>query len=394
MSRTVRRIVHETTTTVVLVSCFSAPALAQPAGAVTLQIPVQHTSAAGEPDETAPIVAGSASLEHWFSQERGRVFYEVELDRFQTNDAWATWLHNAGAVRTFEVGKTIVDIGAAAFWRANSGGWADAGFHGVNVQSGLRHDLAAGSLTAGYNFYLRNFSHAPALDQAEHYSNVRALANLPSRTTLIGAASVGWKRYEGDGVETVETTTTSNMGRGQGRRDMLLRPVTVYSRTEGMASRTLWTWSARVAQSLTDRTGIWLEHEQRRTAGDPPPALVWTPPLFYDDGVYDDPYAIDAGTWRAGARHVFARGDELGVWTSRSLRDFVGLGVFDDSGAVVDERSDTLVRSGIDVSIVLQSTSRLDLVMLGGYGYVWNESNDRAETYRSHVGSIGLSIRF
>jgi hypothetical protein len=380
------------TTGLVLLSWLATPGLAQPAGAVTFEMPIQSSSVAGAPAETARIASGSASIEHWFSQERARVFYEVSLDRFRTADAWDTWLHNAGAVRTFALGNTSLDTGAALFWRANSGGWADAGFHGANVQSTLRRELKAGSVSASYNFYLRTFSDAPALDQVEHYGSVRALTNLQSRTTLVGAVSVGWKRYAGDVVETIPATPAATAARGQGRGAMLLRPLTTYPQNGEGVSRRLWTWSARVAQSLDDRTGVWVEHEQRGANGEPPPALVWTPPLFYDDGVYDDPYAIEARTWRAGARHVFARGDELAVWTSRSARDFIGLGVLDESGAAIAERSDTLGRSGIDATIVLRSTSRFDLLLLAGYEHVRNESNDWAEAYRSHVASLGLSV--
>jgi hypothetical protein len=395
MCRIVGCIVRDAITGLALLSFLAAPAGAQPAGAVTFELPMQRTSVAGAPDETARIVSGSASLEHWFSQERARVFYEISLDRFHTADAWDTWLHNAGAVRTFVVGNTSVDTGAALFWRANSGGWADAGFRGLNVQSTLRQALTTGSVTASYNFYLRAFADASALDQVEHYGSVRALANLQSRTTLVAAASVGWKRYDGDFVESIETAAASSAARGQGRgAAMLLRPVATYTRIGDAVSRTLWTWSARVAQSLADRTGAWVEHEQRRTDGEAPPALVWTPPLFYDDGVYDDPYAIEARTWRAGARHVFARGDELAIWTSRSARNFMGLGVLDERGAVVDERTDTLGRSGVDAAILLRSTSLVDVVLLAGYGHVRNVSNDPAETYRSHVGTLGLTLRW
>lgn len=268
MSLTVNRIARQFCGIVVLFAAMAVPSAAQPAGTVTFQMPVQHTGVAGQADETTRIVSGSASLEHWFSNDLGRVFYEISLDRFHTDDAWDTWLHNVGVVRTFERGTTSLDTGAAVFWRSNSGGWADAGFRGFNLQSAVRRELGAGNVSAAYNVYRRTFVDAPALDQTEHHVNVRALANLPSRTTLIGAVSTGWKRYAGYVIETIETTSGSTSARGQGRGVMLLRPVTVYSRSGDAVSRTSWTWTARLAQSIDDRTGVWLEHEQRRTHGE------------------------------------------------------------------------------------------------------------------------------
>jgi hypothetical protein len=377
---------------VALLSWLADPVIAQPAGTMTFEFPIQATTVTGGPDQRAGILSGSGSIEHWFAQDRARVFYELAVDRFRTEEEWDTWLHNAGAVRTFAFGDTRVNTGAAAFWRVNSGGWADASFRGVNLQSTVERTLSRGGLTAAYNLYLRTFTDAPALDQMEHHGSLRGRVNLQSRTTLVGILSSGWKRYDGDPAEMIEVAS-GGATRGRGRAAMLLNPTMSTSRSQP-ATRTLWTWSARVAQSLDDRTGVWVEREQRRANGDAPPALVWTPPLFYDDGVYDDPYVVESRSWRAGARRVFARGDELAIRIDRSVRDFDGLDVLDDAGIAMATRSDTLLRSGIDAEIVIRSTPAVDLILLAGYGYVRNTSKDEAETYRSQIGSIGLSIRF
>ena len=378
-----------------VVSWTAVPALAQPTGAVTFAFPLQTTTDAAGAAETAGIVSGAGSIEHWFAQDRGRIFYYGSLDRFRTTEAFDTWLHNAGGVRTFDVGQNSINTGAALFWRHNSGGWADAGFRGFNVQSTFDRTFSRGTLSAAYNLYHRNFTDAPELTQLEHLGHVRALTNLPTRTTLVGTVAAGRKRYDGAAVATLETPAALDLARGRGRGTVLhLVPVTVDAATSEPSVRTLWTWNARIAQSLDDRTGVWLEREERRASGDAPPALVWTPPLFYDDGVYDDPYVIEARTWRAGARRAFARGDELTVWIDRSGRNYDGLYVVNDAGTPPTLRSDTLLRSGIDASIVLRSLPAVDVILLSGYSYVQNVSNDQAESYRSHIGSIGLSFRF
>jgi hypothetical protein len=379
---------------VVLLSWPAAPVVAQPTGTATFELPVQTTTVSGGPGQTVGILSGAGSIEHWFAQDRARLFYDVSLDRFRTAEAFDTWLHNAGGVRTFALGKTSVDTGAAVFWRANSGGWADAGFRGINLQSVVERSLQQGTLTAAYNLHRRAFPDAPSLDQTEHYGHVRALVNLQTRTTIVGTAGGGWKRYEGDSVSQVETMLEPGTLRGRRRVTGLLAPVITYGSTGQPARRTLWTWSARLAQSLDDRTGIWIEHQKRQASGDAPPALVWTPPLFYDDGVYDDPYVVEARTWQAGARHLFARGDELAVWVSRSDREFEGLDALDESGIAIGPRADRLLRGGLDVEVALRSTPVVDVMLLAGYGYTRNRSNDSAEIYRSHIASIGLSFRF
>ncbi len=378
-----------------LLSGAAASVAAQPAGHVTVDFPVQTTSASGTPSDTVGIVSGSGSIEHWFSKDRGRVFYELSMDRFRTAEAFDTWLHNAGAVGNFAVRGSTVNVGGALFWRENSGGWSDAGFRGVNLQSSIERSLPKGTLTAAYNFYARSFPDAQALNQVEHYGHVRGVVNLPTRTTFVGVAGAGWKRYDGDVTEMLATAPLPEAGmRGRGRGALLLGSMSSYRLLNEPVARTLWMWSARAAQSLDDRTGIWVEHEQRRANGDAPPALVWTPPLYYDDGVYDDPYVVETRTWRAGVRHVFAAGHQLGASVDRAVRRFDGLDIVNEEGISGGQRSDTLLRNGVDTEITVRSSGAFDVVLLASYGYVRNTSNDRAETYRSHIGSLGLSFRF
>jgi len=55
----------------------------------------------------------------------------------------------------------------------------------------------------------------------------------------------------------------------------------------------------RAAQSLGERTGLSLQYTWRTVFGSVPPVVVSTPALFFEDGVYDDPYASDASAARA-----------------------------------------------------------------------------------------------
>jgi hypothetical protein len=376
-----------------LLSLAWAPASAQPSGSVGLQIPVQWNPDADRQTNTG----GEVSLDYGLASGRGRLFYDGDLDRFAGAVPWQTVLHNAGFVGSIPAGPTTVEIGASAFRRSNEGPWADAGFHGGSVVAMVARDLAPVALTGSYGAYLRRFPDISALNQFEHYGSIRALANLPSRTTIVGAAALGWKHYEGSGVEAATLLPAEGTGHGTRRHGavILAGPGTgsvAAGSAGGPSVRTQWSWSARLAQSLDDRTGVWVEHEQRRNSGDLPPAVVWTPPLFYEDGVYDDPYVIGARTSRAGAKHAFARGDEVQLWASLSDRDFAGLDVPDLPGLV---RKDTLLRAGIDAAIPLTSRdARVALDLSGGYGYVRNQSSDPLERYTAHVVWLGTRVGF
>lgn len=382
-------------TAILIALAVPTSALAQPAGEVIFELPMQWTSGITDATEHQQRVGGSAAIDYLFGGERGRIFYEMTLDTFATPEADRTWLHNGGITGTFGGPQRSLTLGGSAFWRANEGTWSDAGFRGVNLLAALqlkpREPLA---FSGSYALYARAFPDQSALDQVEHFGSWRALANLPSRTTLVGAVTVGRKSYDGRELVLVETPVAietpamagalgsqGTMG-GRGFRQGGFIPIQIET-IGGAGTRTQWSWAARVAQSLDDRTGLWIEREQRRTSGDLPPAIVWTPPMFYEDGVYDDPYVIDADTWRAGVKHVFANGAELGGTASVSDRTYAGL-----------TRADRLTRGLIDSVWPLVSGRSGSLDAIASYSYFHNASSEPGESYRAHQFSAGIRIGF
>jgi hypothetical protein len=377
---------------VTLPSMAVAPAAAQ-SGSASFQVPVQWDQFAGRNTN----VGGDVTFDYTFGSGRGRLFYDGELDRFSGTEPWQTLLHNAGVAGSIPAGATTFEIGASAFARVNEGPWSDAGFKGGSIVALAVRELASVTMTGSYAAYVRRFADISPLDQVEHYGSVRVHANLESRTTVAGAVALGWKRYEGNAVEQTGLAPAVVPGNGTGRRGALMTVVpargsVAASSQGGAVSRTQWSWTARLAQSLDDRTGIWIERDERRNAGDAPPAVVWTPPLFYEDGVYDDPYVIGAKTWRTGAKHAFARGDELQVWAARSERDFAGLEVPELPGLL---RKDTLLRAGVEAMIPLTSrAARVGLGLGAGYGYARNRSSDAFEEYTAHIIWLGVQVGF
>jgi len=363
----------------------SLPAAAQPAGQFQFDVPLRWTQAEGESTDRQHDVAATLGLEHLIAGERVRLFYDLDVDAFGTQESLRTWLHNAGAIGTWGSARRAFDLGGAVFWRANEGAWSDAGFKGVNLLTSFRLQPRQGlTLATSYALYARTFADEPALDQREHFGSFRVLANLATRTTVIGVLSLGHKNYDGRAVTTVYEEASygqaSHGGRGWGMGMFAPAEVEV---TGAPGSRRQWTWAARVAQSLDDRTGVWLEREERRTGGELPPAIVWTPPMFYEDGVYDDPYVIDAKSWRASARHVFAGGHEISAWGSRADRAYAGL-----------VRADVLIRAAAEGVAPLTERANASFDLVARYAFFRNESSDALQSYQAHQVSIGLRLGF
>jgi hypothetical protein len=370
----------------IVLALVSVPAAAQPAGQVEFEVPLRwFAGEAGVTDQQQDLAA-TLGLEHLMAGERVRVFYDLDVNAFGTQESLRTWLHNGGATVTWGSPRRALDVGGAVFRRTNDGTWADAGFKGANVLTSLRLQPRSGlAIAASYALYARTFADQPALDQYEHVVSTRLLANFPTRTTLLGAVSLGGKRYDGRVVTVADeapTYTSTVRAGGRGWRQGLLAPARV-DVVGAPAARRQWTWAVRLAQSLDERTGVWIEREERRIGGELPPAIVWTPPLFYDDGVYDDPYVIDARSWRAGAKHVFASGFELSAWASRAKRAYAGL-----------LRADVLSRAGAEGAMPILDRARFALEVIARYGYFENESSDLQEGYRAHQASVGVRVAF
>lgn len=362
--------------------------LAQPAGEVVFELPVQWTVPIDDVTTRQQRVGGSAAFDYLFASEHGRAFYEMTLETFGTPDTMRTWLHNAGLTGTFGDETRSIEIGGSAFWRANEGTWADAGFRGVNVIASAQAKPASLlTISGSYALYMRTFPDQPALDQVEQFGSWRALLNLPSRTSLVGVLSIGRKAYDGQELVAVPTGTavaSSRQGSGTGRgwRQIGFVPIQL-ERVGEPGARSDWSWAARVAQSLDDRTGFWIEREQRRTSGDLPPALVWTPPLFYEDGVYDDPYVVDADTWRAGVKHIFASGIEIGATGSVSDRAYAGL-----------TRADRLTRARFETTWPFVSGRSGSIDGVASYAFFQNASSEPDESYRAHQVTVGVRFGF
>jgi hypothetical protein len=291
--------------------------------------------------------------------------------------------------------------------RRNGDAWAAADYGAVGAKANFVFQPRTGlTLRAGVRADARQFDDLPALDQVEGSTFASVLVNLPSRTTLIGEVFLGGKSYagetvlvaEGEAVTEAGTHTGTGKGRGAGGMGPLVRPA-VAAVTEGDESAGQLTWLVRAAQSLGQSTGLSLQYTRRSVFGSVPPVVVTTPALFFEDGVYDDPYASDASAVRGVLKHVFAGGAEAGIegyWLDKAYAATVAL---DETGEPRPDgalRADTVWRAGAWASVpVLGSrTGAVSLAAELGWQYTRHRSNDAFYRYDAHSVRVGLSAAY
>ena len=156
---------------------------------------------------------------------------------------------------------------------------------------------------------------------------------------------------------------------------------------------------ARVAQSLADRTGASVQVWARQVWGGVPPALVTTPALFFDDGVYDDPFASEARGWRAALKHVRPGGTTFEASVDGVRKEFTAALALDAEGAALPNgalRADRIVRAAAAASLPLlpSRTGPVELELQARYDFTRQSSNDAFYRYTAHAGTVGLSLRY
>jgi hypothetical protein len=266
--------------------------------------------------------------------------------------------------------STRVRAGASGWWRTNGDSWGAAGYAGLRGFLDLEwHPSATTTVHSGYQFDTRRFDELSELNQREHTVFGSVLTNIQAtRTTLVGEMTSGVKTYD----------AAPDSG--------------------GLTARQV-TLLGRVAQNVTDTTGISLQYVQRFAFGRVPPALVLTPPLFFDDGVYDDSFASDARTWRVGATRVLGSAGSIDVAVSGARKDYRDFPALDLDGIPVaggGYRLDTIQRAGITwtLPVLRGRTGPVGVELNLGYGFTDHQSTDLFYNYTSHALALGMTLAY
>ncbi len=394
-----------------VVTLLAAPAGAQSALEVSFSPAYESfTSEVSRPDD--PALAGAIDFEHRF--DRLRLWYALDAATYADEGEWGSLKHGLGAtLRLGQQDGTRFFVGASAALRRNGSSWSDANYDGLGAFANAEAQPWSGlTIRSGYRFDARTFDELPSLDQREHDGFLSLRANLPSRTTLIGELHVGRKDYEGDPVSPVYAGTAidhtaqqaqAGAGRGQGQgQQMASRPPVVPPATGtagGPAQANQVSWLLRAAQSLADRTGLSFQYTQRVSSGDVPPALVSTPALFFDDGVYDDPFASDALAFRGALKQSFASGAWIEATGSWSRRDYRGQPALDASGLPLPDgsmRTDRVSQGGLlaAVPVFAARAGAWTLELQPSWRFTSSSSNDAYYDYTSHALALGVSLSY
>lgn len=392
-----------------ITSALPRSSVAQVSLEVTVVPAFESLSPEGSAQESRGTIDGGLDAEALFASERGRLSYTFDAGTFATPGDWSFLQHDAALTwRLGATGGPHAFIGVSSTLRRNGDAWAAADYDAVGAKANLVWSPRRGlTLRTGVRADARQFGDLPTLDQVEGSGFVSLLANLPTRTTLVGEVFLGGKSYAGETIlvpaddVAAEPGTHTGSGRGMGAGGMgpEIRPAGITAVSAGDESAGQLTWLVRAAQSLGLRTGLSLQYTRRSVFGSVPPVVVTTPALLFEDGVYDDPYASDASTVRAALKHVFAGGARAeieGYWLDKA---YVATGALAETGEPRPDgalRSDTVWRAAASASVPVLGgrTGAVSLALEMGWQYTRHRSNDAFYGYDAHDVRVGVSATY
>ncbi len=401
---------QRTTLAFVVSIVVATPAVAQPS--LSASVSPGMTSFGGDSGASGTVNA-SGQFEHLFKDERMRLVYELDTGDFSTPGNWRFVSHSAGGSYRFmldDAAKNGLYIGGDGYLRRNGDAWGAADFNGAGAFANLELRPGRATVRSGYRVDLRRFPDSPAMNQTQHSGFGSVLVSFETRTTLIGEVSVGAKRYEAVSSRTevlaVHTDTGTGtvasggmQGRGSAWRSMAnvsLVPVVVPGSPGSYAQQV--TVFARIAQSLASRTGLSVEISRRRVSGDVPPALVATPAMYIDDGVYDDLFASDATRGGITLKSIVAKDIELAGSLGWNDKRYGSTYAFDEDGAAMPGvlRRDRVTAAQASVSwpLLPSRTGKVALDLVTGYDYARHTSTSALYRCTAHTVRIGLGVMY
>lgn len=317
---------------------------------------------------TGQAMAATLNAEYAVADGRVRLIYALDAATFASTGDWHYDSHTAGA--TFKIpfdAHHAVFLGAAGSWRDNGTSWLSSDFGGVRLFANAELHPGPATVRFGYRFDRRRFPDLRALDQNEHDGFAGVHLTLATRTTVIGEAHAGAKSY---GSSTGPTASARQVAA-----------------------------TARIAQSLGDRTGAAIQVSARSTAGRLPAAVLTMPVLFFDDGIYDDTFASNRWTLQADLKHLLSNGMILegGCWTARKM--YTQSPALDLDGYTLPGdplRSDRVWRAGGSwtLPVLDGQLPRLALDLHVEYFFTRHGSNDFLYNYSSHSLEIGATVSY
>jgi len=266
-------------------------------------------------------------------------------------------------------------------------------YHQAYFYANVRLDLNYLFLKTGYNFRYRDYSNLSYLTNNRHYGYIQIYKSFETRTTIILESDLGQKSFAGQ--EIYIANESGGRGPGSGSMNSTTQTSTITTYVPSLSHLVLL---ARIAQSLHDKLGLFVQYRTRINLGNQI-GFTNSEGYYQDEELYDDPFSYESAgissqiTWmtpwsmRLQIGGTLISKEYISEQAYTSYEDTLALG-----GLRVDDQNYYYLN--FSKSFYLNK-SWLNLLRINiYYNYIENNSNSYWYNYKNHILGGGIQWNF
>ncbi|MEN8230043.1 MAG: hypothetical protein ABFS38_17920 [Bacteroidota bacterium] len=331
------------------------------------------------------------SLDYTFKDTATNIFYNLDYLRYQQNPARNFFLNKAGIRYSNDFGKKRQNwfyVGGYFMDRRNTDTYSYYDYQQLYLYTNQRFVIKKTYLRTGYNFRYRRYMDFMELTNYQHYLYLQLSRSFRTRTSLIMEADLGYKTFY-----TTTTYTRTTTESGQGRFSTTHYRVT----EEQIPSMSHAIVLLRVAQSLHDRVGIYLQYRGQFSLSDA--SRINAGSYFQDEELFDDPFSYTSHGLSSRLTMILPENLQIRAGGGVTMKDYISETSFiseTDSIGAGPLREDLRFNAYARVSKTFSFKDKwIDSIKpYLNYTYVNNQSNSYWYDYNYHFLGVGVVFNF
>jgi hypothetical protein len=308
------------------------------------------------------------------------LFYSGSLNYYTTIVSRSMTYHTAGLKYSHtsgEEGTTQWNAGLSVNLRSNRNDYSFYDHTQLQASTNVRHAAAPSFLLrAGYTLRSLAFRELPDFNYNEHYGFAQATAFLPTSTTLIVEADLGFKRYTTANADTALSAGSGGTGRTgtSAASPSVLQAVLV----------------GRIGQSIAEGTGVSLTFQYQTSLQKESRYLASSYGMISDDDLFDDHYAYDGLQGSLMLTQLIGESTTLRLTAGWQDRHYTSRPAYDVQDSVIAPlRDDQRMFLSAFVEHYVEALG----VSIGfSYDHIVNRSNDPYFHYSNDAAAVRFSV--
>lgn len=312
------------------------------------------------------------------------LFYSGSLNYYGSTVARTFHYHTFGLDYSHIYGddrETRLNAGASYSTRINRGDYILYDHSQMSAFSTVDFPIAE-SFTGmtGYSFTYLNMKEAPDFNYVEHAAFFQLKSFLPTQTTVILQADLGYKRYTTANIDTTQTAGSGRWGQS--------------SSSDGSSNPgvTQMIGMMRIGQALIEGTGLSLSGQYILNLQSNPRYITSSDGIVSGDDIFDDQYSYQGPSFNLTLTQLLPAQVVLKLSGGMQNRDYLVRPAYDLAGIeIAPQRTDE--RKNIFLSIE-KNFDELGLSLGLSYEFLENSSNDEYFNYNNNIFGLSLGYQY